>query len=136
MRLHKKGGWSIKTAVGHPGGSAGKVAKVDIACHYFRRGVNRMYELGAEEIRRCTATCKDGRPCQAWACWGDPAQRCRQHGGRPRHKRPVCRCAAYQWPHRPGGGLCLWPNPPITVCPTPAGTHGEFRSLRQALRRG
>jgi hypothetical protein len=28
-------------------------------------------------------------------------------------KRPKCRCAAYQWPHRPGGGLCRYPDPPL-----------------------
>lgn len=27
-------------------------------------------------------------------------------------KRKKCRCAAYPWPHRPGGGLCRWPDPP------------------------
>lgn len=27
--------------------------------------------------------------------------------------RPKCRCAAYPWPHRPGGGLCRWPDPPV-----------------------
>jgi hypothetical protein len=28
-------------------------------------------------------------------------------------KRRKCRCAAYPWPHRPGGGLCRWPEPPL-----------------------
>ena len=28
-------------------------------------------------------------------------------------KRKKCRCEAYPWPHRPGGGLCRWPDPPI-----------------------
>jgi hypothetical protein len=23
-----------------------------------------------------------------------------------------CRCAAYPYPHRPGGGDCCWPDPP------------------------
>ena len=37
---------------------------------------------------------------------------------RARHKardkrRPRCRCEAYPWPHRPGGGLCRWPDPPL-----------------------
>lgn len=27
-------------------------------------------------------------------------------------KRAKCRCEAYPWPHRPGGGLCRWPEPP------------------------
>ena len=28
-------------------------------------------------------------------------------------KRHKCRCEAYPWPHRPGGGLCRWPEPPL-----------------------
>ena len=28
-------------------------------------------------------------------------------------KRPKCRCEAYPWPHRPKGGLCRWPEPPL-----------------------
>src|SRR5687767_5130043 len=27
-------------------------------------------------------------------------------------KRSKCRCAAYPWPHRPGGGFCRHPDPP------------------------
>lgn len=26
--------------------------------------------------------------------------------------RPRCVCPAYAFPHRPGGGLCRWPDPP------------------------
>ncbi|MCC7350042.1 MAG: hypothetical protein IT446_05680 [Phycisphaerales bacterium] len=29
--------------------------------------------------------------------------------------RPKCRCHAYPWPHRPGGGLCRWPDPPTEI---------------------
>jgi hypothetical protein len=28
-------------------------------------------------------------------------------------KRSKCRCAAYPWPHRPVGGFCRHPDPPI-----------------------
>jgi hypothetical protein len=28
-------------------------------------------------------------------------------------KRRKCRCEAYPWPHRPGGGLCHYPGPPV-----------------------
>jgi hypothetical protein len=28
-------------------------------------------------------------------------------------KRRKCRCDAYPWPHRPGGGFCRHPDPPI-----------------------
>src|SRR5689334_25139742 len=28
-------------------------------------------------------------------------------------RRRKCRCKAYPWPHRPGGGFCRWPDPPL-----------------------
>lgn len=28
-------------------------------------------------------------------------------------RRPKCRCTAYPWPHRPGGGFCRFPDPPV-----------------------
>jgi hypothetical protein len=28
-------------------------------------------------------------------------------------KRRKCRCEAYPWPHRPGGGFCRHPDPPL-----------------------
>lgn len=28
-------------------------------------------------------------------------------------RRSKCQCEAYPWPHRPGGGLCRWPDPPL-----------------------
>ncbi len=28
-------------------------------------------------------------------------------------RRRKCPCEAYPWPHRPGGGLCRYPNPPL-----------------------
>ena len=94
------------------------------------RGGRRMaYNQAAIKLRRCTATKADGSPCRAWATWDDPFQRCVNHAGRhhtgrcygPRYRsmlekaryRP-CRCGAYAWPHRPGGGLCRWPLPPVS----------------------
>ena len=76
----------------------------------------------AREIRRCKADRRDGQPCQAFACWGD--DRCTRHGG-TRRAKPVCNCVAYNWPHRPGGGLCEWPDPPRMRLTTPAGTKAE-----------
>jgi len=93
------------------------------------------YSEAAIRRRRCTAVRKDGQPCRAWALWDDPLQRCVCHAGRhfrgkqtgvrrPEKTRYVpCRCAAYAWPHRPGGGLCCWPDPPLYRLTTPAGTH-------------
>ena len=55
------------------------------------------------------------RARRVWAPWW---------GGQ--HARyPPCACAAYAWPHRPGSGLCRWPEAPAATCPTPAGTHGR-----------
>ncbi len=86
-----------------------------------------MYSSRALESRRCTGTRKDGRPCRAYACWGDVKQRCPAHGGRRRiatgsDRPPNCTCSAYDWPHRPGGGLCLWPDPPRQRSSTRRGT--------------
>ena len=48
---------------------------------------------------------------------------------RPR-RSPACHCPAYNWPHRPGGGLCQWPDPPTWRCTTPASTHYWIRLRR------
>ncbi len=34
----------------------------------------------------------------------------------------ACRCEAYAWPHRPGGGLCRWPEPPLHRLTIPPST--------------
>lgn len=86
-----------------------------------------MYSSRALEARRCTGTRKDGQPCKAFAAWGDIKQRCSAHGGLRRitagsGRPPNCTCRAYDWPHRPGGGLCLWPNVPEQNSPTKQGT--------------
>lgn len=85
-----------------------------------------------EAIRRCTGIRADGQPCEGWATWDSDDQVCIRHGpgghrgprrsrlealdawiaagrNRPRAKAPPCRCAAYGFPHRPGGGKCSWP---------------------------
>lgn len=42
-------------------------------------------------------------------------------------------CSAYQWSHRPGGGLCRWPEEPEYRLTTAAGTHREDRDRTSAL---
>lgn len=102
------------------------------------------YSEKARELRRCTQPKADGSPCRAWAVWGDVRQLCAPHGrhhrGRMRGRRSderthfePCVCAAYKWPHRPGGGVCRWPDPPLLICRTPAGTH-EWPRLSPAWR--
>src|SRR5438270_9484897 len=93
------------------------------------------YSEKARELRRCTAEKPDGQPCRAWAVWGDARQLCVAHGGRHHRERlrgprrserthfTPCTCLAYAWPHRPGGGLCRWPDEPTRRRLTRAGTH-------------
>jgi len=94
------------------------------------------YSERAQEVRRCKATRRDGQPCQAWAIWG--AELCSGHTykkkgkatGYRRNRRtnaPPCKCIAYAWPHRPGAGVCNWPDLPVWKCTTPAGTHRPLR---------
>lgn len=81
-----------------------------------------MYSAEARSLRRCRGTTVSGANCRAWAAWGSQDQLCVNHSGR-HHRGPIskapramtrfwpsCRCSAYSWPHRPGGGLCRWPE--------------------------
>lgn len=53
-----------------------------------------------------------------------------------RSKSCPCTCPAYRWPHRRGGGLCRWPEPPRAEHPTPAGTNRPSNLRRRGARRG
>jgi hypothetical protein len=106
-----------------------------------------MYGPSALERRRCLGTRQDGSPCQAWAVWDDDRQLCMAHAGR-HHRGPIpkerefrmysetryrpCTCIAYAWPHRPGSGVCRWPEYPMLTYRHPAGVHGSPR-LRGSL---
>ncbi len=111
------------------------------------------YSVKARAIRRCIhIDPKTDHHCKCFALWNDPEDRglCVHHAGR-HHRGPMpeeskryraqyvpCRCAAYNWPHRPGGGLCRWPDPPVFQRTTPAGTHrrGRLRLPRYFTSRG
>ena len=88
------------------------------------------YSDNARLLRQCLAVKADGTQCRAFAMWGDPDQLCSAHNGHTRaeDKDPsercpeprtsvYCYCAAYPWPHRPGGGLCNWPDGPTRCYP-------------------
>ncbi len=100
-----------------------------------------MYSSRALEARRCTGLKSNGQPCRAFACWGDIRQRCPRHGGRRQiggDRPPNCNCEAYDWPHRPAGGLCRWPDPPGQRSSTKQGTRsavGKQRKRHKKLAR-
>ena len=103
-----------------------------------------MYSEQARQMRRCKGVTKRGEACRQYAVWGHPLQLCVQHAGlghhgpqqrrdpypdpwstpeRRRRRQAVCTCEAYQWPHRPAGGGCCWPDSPLGQHPTPPSTH-------------
>jgi hypothetical protein len=101
------------------------------------------YSEKAKELRRCKAIRRDGQPCQAWALWG--SDKCAAHTYKQRRvlppgyhdwptRNPPCNCAAYAWPHRPGSGLCNWPDPPTRRSTIAAGTHSYLRSYKRQYR--
>ncbi len=106
---------------------------------HLSRGSAGMYSEEARAARRCRGTTKAGLPCRSYALWGDTLcvvharpgprgpQRLRGEPPPPRRSGATCRCAAYAWPHRPGGGLCRWPEEPEYRLTTPAGTHSPWR---------
>jgi hypothetical protein len=110
-----------------------------------------MYTTHARALRRCKATKKDGTPCKAYAIWGRTRCTAHTYAKRRRGKGPLmldyptnyepCTCSAYNWPHRPGSGICRWPDVPFYVCTTPKSTHswprtsGTVRALIRAMRR-
>jgi hypothetical protein len=106
------------------------------------------YSERARALRRCrhiygAGHARAGEPCRAFALWDSPEGLCAAHGGRTRGPdrverygecatRPKCSCEAYAYPHRPGGGLCRWPDPPLYRDTTPAGYRplGSYRRPR------
>jgi hypothetical protein len=52
--------------------------------------------------------------------------------------RAKCRCEAYPWPHRPGGGLCRYPDPPLERYQRKAGGRPfgkRYAGLRRQIAR-
>jgi len=50
-------------------------------------------------------------------------------------KRRKCTCEAYPWPHRPGGGLCRWPDPPTQRYQRRDWTYRPYRRRYAGIRR-
>jgi hypothetical protein len=93
-----------------------------------------------------------GRPSKWIAAWGLPPLRehwsainrqQREKEAQKRAKRKTrdkrrrkCRCEAYPWPHRPGGGLCRWPDPPTERWkPKHPWSYRPYRERYAGLRR-
>lgn len=98
------------------------------------------YSARALVRRRCAHVfpaghARAGCQCRAFARWDSPGALdgeglCTAHAGKTRgadrrgtgrrpggyecRTVPKCSCAAYPFPHRPGGGLCRWPDPPLS----------------------
>lgn len=112
------------------------------------------YSAAALARRRCSHVYPAGHPREGWGCrafarWDDPGALdgtglCTAHAGRTRgadtgpgvpcfecRTVPKCRCRAYAFPHRPGGGLCRWPDPPAREMQTRG---YRFRSLPRSRR--
>ena len=112
----------------------------------WRRRWVLAYTEKARSLRQCVAVKPNGERCRAWARWGDARQLCLVHSGGhhtgPMSEAarigvrtvPLCHCVAYAWPHRPGGGLCRWPDNPEYICATAVGTHrfSRYRGPRAA----
>ena len=104
------------------------------------------YSKNAKNRRRCTHVFgpdhdRAGDRCKAYAMWDSAEGLCAAHAGRTRGAQrsgapyrcrttPKCTCPAYAWPHRPGGGLCNWPDPPDETSPIPEGTPTENKPER------
>jgi hypothetical protein len=92
------------------------------------------YGPEARARRRCLGVRKDGQPCGCYALWDDDRQLCFTHAGR-HHTGPIpiptrytpCTCVAYPFSHRPGAGLCRWPDQPLYYLNRRPGVHAEFR---------
>ena len=112
------------------------------------------YSAAALARRRCAHVYgpgheREGWRCRAFARWDhagalDGSGLCTAHAGRTRgpdtgrgvpcfecRTVPKCRCRAYAFPHRPGGGLCRWPDPPAREMQTRG---YRFRALPRASR--
>jgi hypothetical protein len=75
--------------------------------------------------------------------WADIRQTEREEAERKREmqrerdrRRPKCRCAAYPWPHRPKGGFCRSPEPPVACWkPKHECNYRAYRSRYRGIRR-
>jgi hypothetical protein len=87
----------------------------------------------AQRLRRCLSRRRDGEPCEQFATWADPRQRCLAHGGARGSRQPVCRCRAWPFPHRVGSRPCRWPESADEMGPVVQGRHprGYMRPERR-----
>jgi hypothetical protein len=118
------------------------------------------YTAAALARRRCSHIFPEGHPREGWPCeafarWDSPGALdgtglCTAHAGRVRGRDrtrderrsgegyecrtvPKCRCRAYPFPHRPGGGLCRWPDAPLREL-QPRSSWGRLRMPGRGFR--
>lgn len=113
-------------------GSAHECVKAMVTI--LRSSRTMAYTEKARMLRRCRASTRSGQPCRNYAVWSDTLHRCGTHGGRvagshTREKTAYvpCICAAYPFPHRPGSGLCKWPDVPTRHLKLRPGSHTPGR---------
>src|SRR5215475_8044918 len=69
---------------------------------------------------------------------GEPILLFYKRKGKAHHVRQqhnVCRCRAYNWPHRAGGGLCRWPDEPSERLTTAWGAKSSKGKIKDIARR-
>lgn len=79
-------------------------------------------DRGAERRASLLTEIDSGLPVEFWNC------------SRGKARYVPCRCAAYGWPHRPGGGLCRWPDSPLYRSTRRAGTRPAWKEQLKKWR--
>lgn len=119
------------------------------------------YSEKAKQLRRCEWVKKDGERCRNYSRLDSNVcgfhfhyssikhPKGRAHGEAvmrrlkieaglppwPKNRKNVCRCRAYNWPHRAGGCCCRWPDEPSERPTTPPGAssgRGKIKDIARA----
>jgi hypothetical protein len=116
------------------------------------------YSEKAKSLRRCEAIKPDGERCRNYSLLvsnlcaphfyprrrravigrHEPILSFIKRKGKAHHVRQrhnVCRCRAYNWPHRAGGGLCRWPDEPLQRLNTPQGARKKREKIKEMVRK-
>src|SRR5215510_4606161 len=107
-----------------------------------------------KELRRCQAYTLDGYGPRCLNVAEKFSDYCFPHSGKPyqrldedehtlrrvfkklykkRHRRVICQCSSYPFPHPIGAGLCNWPNKPEYQLVITENTNDEETKLKKKL---